>query len=145
VKPNYTDNLLGRAGDALYDVHLVRDASAHNAVLVVAAIAVFALAVGLILSSRLFAQVSAGTALGLALVMLGVPVLFDAIRFQLEPVPAVGQLALILAPAGIVVWLARQLLDTGTPRAVGVIVVGSFFGGLIATLLAMAVRFSDAI
>ena len=145
MKPGYVDDLLGRAGEAMHHVHLVRDVGSHGAVLVVAAIGVFSLSVGLILASRVFAQASVGVLVSLALVMVGVPVLFDAIRFQLEPVPPVGQLALILAPAGIVVYAAKAMLDTGTPRAVGVMGVGSFFGGLIATLLALAVQLSDAI
>ncbi|MBS2032265.1 MAG: hypothetical protein JST54_30475 [Deltaproteobacteria bacterium] len=145
MKPGYPDQLLTRAGEAFHHLHLLRDADSHTGVLGVAAIGVFSLSVGLILASRIFAQVSTGVLVSLALVMVGVPVLFDAIRFQIGPVPPVGQLALILAPAGIVVYVAKAMLDTGTPRALGVMAVGSFFGGLIATLLALAVQLSDAI
>ena len=105
---------------------------------------VIALWVGLIAATRLLAQVSSGGAFGLAVTWAALAFGTDALC-HLYAVPPAGQGAAVFAMLGLMLFAGTRLLDTSWPRAGAVLVMGSFFGGLIALVLSLFLRLMNAI
>ena len=144
MRPGYLDTLTQELSPLLVQLHLVQGAPTPTAVAVAATVGAVALAVGLILGSRLVAPSSAGAVIGLALAIPALAVGVDAIRFQLEPLGPVAHAVFTLLTVALTVELARRVLDVGLPRTLLTLAVGGFFGALIAALLMRAVQLGNA-